>query len=117
VQYSYLPDWKRELLVGAFQTGDSVGQQLLKGAHLFLCLDGGAKDNTGSFGWVIATTTDLLWECCGIASGWFANSFPHSEGFGQLSHLVFIEAYLDYYQLQDLPPGIFKSPSSFSEWM
>jgi hypothetical protein len=47
-----LPDWKRELLVGAFQTGDSdsFGQQLLKSAHLFLCSDGGAKGNAGCFG-------------------------------------------------------------------
>jgi hypothetical protein len=40
---------------------------------------------------VIATSKKFLWECSGIASGWFANSF-RSEGIGQLALLVFLEA-------------------------
>jgi hypothetical protein len=63
---------------------------------------GGAKNNSGSFGWVIATSKKFLWECSGIASGWFANSF-RSEGVGQLALLVFLETYTTYHQLQDLP--------------
>ena len=77
-------------------------------------MDGGAKDNDGSFGWVIATATNLLWECCGIATGWFANSF-RSEGVGQLSLLVFTEAYVTYHGLMDLATPIF--PPQSTPWL
>jgi hypothetical protein len=65
------------------------------------CSDGGAKDNKGLFGWVIATKSKLLWECSGTATGWCANSF-RSEGIGQLALLVFLDAYITYYNLDDL---------------
>jgi hypothetical protein len=98
------PRWQWELLIGAFPTSgtDELGQHLLKGDRLMFCSDGGAKNNSGSFGWVIATSTTYIWECSGIASGWFANSF-RSEGVGQLALLVFLEVYITYHQLQDLP--------------
>jgi hypothetical protein len=73
---------------------DSLGQTLLQGRQLFLCSDGRAKDHNGSFGWVIVTSTQMLWECSGIATGWFANSFRSEGGVGQLSLLVFFEAYI-----------------------
>jgi hypothetical protein len=57
---------------------------------------------------VIASTASILWECHGIASGWLANSF-RSEGVGQLSMLLFFEAYLDYHDLQTLTPPEFDS--------
>jgi hypothetical protein len=99
------PRWQwGGLLIGAFPTTgtDELGQHLLNGDRLLLCSDGGAKKNSDSFGWVIATSKKFLWECSGIASGWFANSF-RSEGIGQLALLVFLEAYTTYHQLQDLP--------------
>jgi hypothetical protein len=90
-----LPEWQQELLAGVSGPSgpNSLGQVLLQGLHLFLCSDGGAKDHAGSFGWVIATSTQILWECSGIASGWYANLF-RLEGIVQLSLLVFFEAYL-----------------------
>jgi hypothetical protein len=98
-----LPRWKWELLCGAFPTKDYDGLalHLVQATPLWMCSDGGAKGNTGSFGWVIATSTTILWECLGIAIGWFAYSF-RSEGVGQLSLLVFLEAYIQYHQLHDL---------------
>jgi hypothetical protein len=98
------PRWQWELLIRAFPTNgtDKLGQHLLNGDRLLLCSDGGAKNNSGSFGWVIETSKTFLWECSGIASGWFANSF-RSEGVGQLALLVFLEAYTTYHQLQNLP--------------
>jgi hypothetical protein len=111
-----LPEWKQEILVGVFQTldHDPLGQHLLHGDRLFFCSDGGAKDHAGSFGWVIATATTILWECCGIAAGWFANSF-RSEGVGQLSLLVFIDAYITYHGLQDVPTPLI--PPKSTPWL
>lgn len=106
-----LPDWQQELLAGVYNppVHDSLGQTLLQGCHLFLCSNGGAKDNTRPFGWVIATSTQMLWECSGIATGWFANSFC-SEGIGQLSLLFFLEAYIIYHGLKDLHLGFTSLP-------
>jgi hypothetical protein len=111
-----LPEWQQEILVGVFQTSshDPLGQHLLNGDRLFLCSDGGAKDHAGSFGWVLATSTTILWECIGIASGWFANSF-RSEGVGQLSLLVFLEAYITFHGLQDIPTPTF--PPKSKPWL
>jgi hypothetical protein len=91
------PLWKRELITGAFPTAefDTLGQHLVSGTRLLLCTDGGAKGNRGAYGWVISTDKKLLWECSAVpAPGWFTNSF-RSEGVGQLTILVFIEAYLE----------------------
>jgi hypothetical protein len=103
-----LPLWKWELLVGIScpDNIDKLAQHLVTGDKLFICSDGGAKKHSGSFGWVIASATDSLWECSGIATGWHANSF-RSEGIGQLAALVFLEAFTSYYQLHDLsiPPS------------
>jgi hypothetical protein len=55
-----------------------------------------------------------LWECHGIAPGWFTNSF-RSEGIGQLAILVFFEAYLDFYQLHNTQIPIF--PADTDPWI
>jgi hypothetical protein len=99
-----LPPWQTDLLQGIFQANelDRLCQHLLAGTSLLMCSDGGAKQHTGSFGWVVATANKLLWECSGRATGWFANSF-RSEGIGQLALLVFLEAFATYFQLLDVP--------------
>jgi hypothetical protein len=108
-----LPKWQKELLAGVFQSShhDPLGQHLLSGDKLFMCSDGGAKDHAGSFGWVIATATTVLWECVGTATGWFANSF-RSEGVGQLSMMVFTEVYVAYHGLDELPTPTFPPEST-----
>jgi hypothetical protein len=107
-----LPKWKHELLKGICNyspDADTLINHLRQGTLLLMCSDGGATTTAGSFGWVLATATTLLWEGSGPATGWAANSF-RSEGVGQLSLLVFLEAFLDYYQIKDiqipqLPPS------------
>jgi hypothetical protein len=100
------PIWKAELLSGTFSTKqrDTLREHLLEAHPLLMCSNGGAKQgNTGSFGWVIATSGKALWESIGTATGWYANSL-RSEGIGQLALLVFLETYTTYYQLQNIPP-------------
>jgi hypothetical protein len=108
-----LPIWKVELLAGTFTSHqiDTFRDYLLQGHLLLMCSDGGAKGNTGSFGWVIATPEKAIWESIGAATGWYANSF-RSEGIGQLALLVFLEIYVEFYNLQDIPcpPPTPKSP-------
>jgi hypothetical protein len=100
-----LPIWKAELLSGTFSTDqlDTLREHLLQAHPLLMCSDGGAKGNTGSFGWVIATSRQALWEIIGTATGWYANSF-RSEGIGQLALLVSLETHMTYYQLHNIPP-------------
>jgi hypothetical protein len=43
----------------------------------------------------------MFWQCIGTANGWYANSF-RSESVGQLALLVFLETFVDYYQLHDI---------------
>jgi hypothetical protein len=111
-----LPRWKKELLAGASIPAerDKLGQYLLSGKRLLFCSDGGAKSHDGSFGWIIATDKEFLWECHGTAPGWFTNSF-RSEGMGQLALLVFLDAYLEYHQLQDITIPTF--PSGSDPWL
>ena len=100
-----LATWKRDLLQGAFRSNDtqSLAQHLVRGTPILLCSKGGATRNAGSYGWVIVTATHFLWEFCGTATGWFANSF-RSRAIGQLPLPVFLEAFLAYYQLLDINP-------------
>jgi hypothetical protein len=108
-----LPIWKAELLAGTFISHqiDTFREYLLQAHPLLMCSDGGAKGNTGSFGWVIAIPEKAIWESIGTATGWYANSF-RSEGIGQLALLVFLETYVEFYKLQDIPcpPPTPKSP-------
>ena len=100
-----LPPWAYHLICFRRQldtdTSQSLHQCLADGVPLFLCSDGGALKHVGSIGWVIATDTELLWDCCGTAYGWHANSF-RSEGLSHLSMLVFLQAFINFYQIQ--PP-------------
>jgi hypothetical protein len=112
-----LPSWQQELLQGISCSSprDLLGQHLLSSTRLLFCTDGGAKQNKGSFGWIISTNNEFLWECHGIAApGWFTNSF-RSEGIGQLATLVFFEAYLDFHQLHDTQIPIF--PADTDPWI
>jgi hypothetical protein len=107
--------WTAELLQGAVITGasDQLSHHILQASQLFLCSDGGAKAHTGSFGWVIAMQTQILWECHGTASGWHANSI-RSEAIGQLALMIFLETYVTFYHLQDIP-GM--NPQTTEPWI
>jgi hypothetical protein len=93
---SHLISFRRRLETDTFQT---LCNCLVDGVPLFLCSDGGALKHVGSIGWVIAAETELLWDCCGTAFGWHANSF-RSEGLSHLSMLVFLQAFIRFYQIQ-----------------
>ena len=80
------------------QHADTLGQ------CLFLCSNAGAKDNNGSFGRVLATAAQLLWECCGIATGWSVNSLC-SEGMGQLLQLTSTATCSMTFQHPSFPPN------------
>jgi hypothetical protein len=96
----HLITFRRRLETDTFQT---LYNCLVDGVPLFLCSDGGALKHVGSIGWVIATETELLWDCCGAAFGWHATSF-RSEGLSHLSMLVFLQAFIRFYQIQ--PPNL-----------
>jgi hypothetical protein len=67
----HLPIWKAGLLAGTFTSHqiDTFREYLLHAHPLLMCSDGGAKGNTGSFGWVIATPKKAIWESIGTATG------------------------------------------------
>jgi hypothetical protein len=56
--------------------------------------DGGADvpKNYDSFGWVLGTEHEILWECKGIARGYPMQSY-RAEGYGRLSLLSFLAHY------------------------
>ena len=61
-----------------------------------LASDGGARDDLGSFGWIIAIGHEVLWKCKGPTFGLRPGSF-RAESYGLLSALLFLQAYLDYF--------------------
>jgi hypothetical protein len=38
--------------------------------NILVTSDGGHKDDYGSFGWVIGTKQEVIWDCEGIARGY-----------------------------------------------
>jgi hypothetical protein len=89
-----LPLWEQQLLSHVRPLEASISSEcLVQGIPLYLCSDGGALKHVGSIGWVIATETELLWDCTGSAFGWHANSF-RSEGLSHLSLLAFLHRFI-----------------------
>jgi hypothetical protein len=82
-----LQDWDRELpafvdIVDRRQ----LFEALRTATHLYLASDGGAANKIGSFGAVLATTTEILAECGMRAQGENPRSF-RAEGYGILAIL------------------------------
>jgi hypothetical protein len=77
---------------------------------LFLYSDGGALKHIGLIGWVIATETELLWDCTGTAFGWHAKTTLFDPKALAISRamLVFLQAFIRFYQIQ---PATQPSPS------
>jgi hypothetical protein len=97
-----LPMWEQDLLkhakeyIKATPLYELVQQKEIK---LLIVSDGGAYEEYGSFGWVLATDTEILWECKGIARGYPMSSY-RSEGYGRLSLLLFLQHYFSYLDIQ-----------------
>jgi hypothetical protein len=63
--------------------------------------DGGADvpRKYGSFGWVLGTDQEILWEFKDIARGYPMQPY-RAEGYGRLSLLSFLAHYLLYLEIQ-----------------
>ena len=64
-----------------------------------LATGGGALDATGSFGWVLATTTQVLAACGGLTAGKDPNLFQ-TAAFAMVSGLVFLHFFATKYNIQ-----------------
>jgi hypothetical protein len=71
---------------------------------LFIAHDGGASDR-GSFGWCIATPTNILWEGSGSTQGRKPGSF-RAESYGMLAALRFLTQYLKYWRVTPTNPEL-----------
>jgi hypothetical protein len=85
-----LPAWETTLLrSSAFVDRRLLLEQLRTAPRLYLASDGGAANNKGSFGAVIATDKNILAVCGGRAQGANPRSF-RVEGYGILAVLRFV---------------------------
>jgi hypothetical protein len=100
----HLPTWEQDLLLHATEKPSTIPlYELLNQKHLTLLAisDGGADvpRNYGSFGWVLGTEHEILWECKGIARGYPMQSY-REEGYGRLSLLSVLTHYMLYLEIQ-----------------
>jgi hypothetical protein len=57
-----------------------------------------SKDDYGSFGWVIGTNHEVIWDCEGTARGSPMQSY-RAEGYGRMSLLLFLTHYIRYHNI------------------
>ena len=67
--------------------------------------DGGAKDNKGSYGWVIGTAREELWANNGQVTGQPIHSF-RSESVAVISLVLFLRTYIQYHRIPTTNLGI-----------
>jgi hypothetical protein len=98
-----LPLWERDLLAHATEDHypDSSLCELLQqtNVNILVASDGGHKDDYGSFGWVIGTKDEVIWDCEGVARGDPMQSY-RAEGYGRMSVLLFLTHYIRYYNIK-----------------
>ena len=74
-----LPRWERNLLlyVAEYFCPDSSLYELLQQSNvkILIASDGGHKDDYDSFGWVIGTKDEVIWDCEGVARGYPMQSY------------------------------------------
>ena len=111
-----LPEWERDLLQFNEDSGHkhfeiehpnaeltTLHHYLCNGGTLYLVTDGGAIEPIkGSYGWVIASSTKILWTGRGYTRGYPINSH-RAEGYGRLAGLVFLRRYIQYMKLEKCP--------------
>ena len=59
---------------------------------------GEAQDDLGSYGWEIAISCEILWQCREPPIGLKAGSF-RAKSYGFFSALLFLQAYTKYYSI------------------
>jgi hypothetical protein len=80
---------------------DSSLYELLhkRNVNILVASDGGHVDVYGSFGWVIGTQAEIIWDCQGTARGYPMQSY-RAEGYGRMSVLLFLTHYIHYHGIQ-----------------
>jgi hypothetical protein len=75
--------WERDLLAHATEEhcSDSPLYELLQqtNVNILVASDGSHKDDYGSFGWVIGTNHEVLWDCEGISRCYPLQSYRAEE--------------------------------------
>jgi hypothetical protein len=98
-----LPLWEQDLLAQATEVycPDSSLYELLqqRNVNILVASDGGQKDDFGSFGWVIGTKDEVIWDCEGTARGYPMQSY-RAEGYGRMSLLLFLKHYIRFYNIK-----------------
>jgi hypothetical protein len=98
-----LPQWQRDLIARATEIHcpDSSLCELLqqRNVNILVASDGGQKDDYGSFGWVIGTKDEVIWDCEGTARGYPMQSY-RAEGYGRMSLLLFLTHFIRYYGIK-----------------
>ena len=68
--------------------------------EIWIGSDGGLKTQDGTFGWVIATATDIMWENNGYTPGnRTLTETLRTESIGLLSAIIFIHLYTKYHDI------------------
>jgi hypothetical protein len=99
-----LPTWEQDLLLSVTEKPSTVPlYELLNQTRtpLLAVCDSGADvpNNYGSFGWVLGTNHEILWECKGITRGNPMQSY-RAEGYDRISLLSFLTHYMLYLDIQ-----------------
>jgi hypothetical protein len=98
-----LPLWEQDLLAQATEVycPDSSLYELLqqRDVDILVASDGGQKDDFGSFGWVIGTKDEVIWDCEGTTRGYPLQPY-RAEGYGRMALLMFLKHYIRYYDIK-----------------
>jgi len=76
--------------------------RIMIGKPIYICLDGGANNKTGSFAAVLATDDRILVVLSGIVHGESPGSF-RAEAVGMLSPLHYLQKLQRFYKLENIP--------------
>jgi hypothetical protein len=98
-----LPACGGEPLAHATETycPDSSFYELLqqKNTNILLASDGGHKDVYGSFGWVVGTKDEVIWDHEGVARGYPIQSY-RAKSYGRMSLVLFLPHYIRFYNIK-----------------
>jgi hypothetical protein len=98
---SNLPQWERDLLSSVHRASRHTPfHTRLRAANtnIYIVSDGSFINGSGTFGWVIASSDEILFTNSGHIASKSASPF-RSECFGILSWLVFIQHYMIYFKV------------------
>ena len=95
-----LQTWDKELLSDIKIMSQHALQNMLQNnERIYLCSDGGAKEDIGSFGAVVASNQEIMIQVSGQAYGKTPRSF-RAEGYGMLAILRFLFHFIQYHNIK-----------------